>query len=77
MAVDTTSTTARPAGIRGKTRVGKDDLQQGGLLKCLSDRATTAREVRENPFFKDTRLEPLLDQADHARVADPVVQELD
>jgi len=33
--------------------------------------------VRENPFFKDTRLEPLLDQADHARVADPVVQELD
>ncbi len=31
----------------------------------------------DDPFFQDARLEPLLDQTDHARVADPVVQELD
>ena len=32
---------------------------------------------RHNPVFEDARLEPLLDQADHARVVDPVLQETD
>src|SRR5208337_2044675 len=32
---------------------------------------------RHDPVFEDARLEPLLDQADNALVADPVLQEAD
>ncbi len=33
--VDTTSRMARPAGIRGNTRVGMEDLQQGAAVSLL------------------------------------------
>jgi hypothetical protein len=32
---------------------------------------------RHDPVFQDTRLEPFPDQADDARVTDPVLQETD
>ena len=32
---------------------------------------------RDDPVFQDTRLQPFLDQADDARVADPMLQEAD
>jgi hypothetical protein len=32
---------------------------------------------RHDPVFENARLQPFLDQADHARVVDPVLQEAD
>jgi hypothetical protein len=57
-----------------------EGVAQLDVGKERRDQRTVARSPvadRHDPLFEDARLEPFLDQADDARVTDPVLQKAD
>jgi site-specific DNA recombinase len=74
----TESTEGNGPTLRSKGRQSPGDasylLRKGSNHRSLP-RSYFAHRHRHDPVFHDTRLEPFLDQANDALIADPVFQE--